>query len=223
MTIPIFHPADSLSLSLFYLFSLVMLVVCARTLFKLHRNFFFCYVLYIVVFSALVSSGLVLGHIIPLAPLLFTSVLALALFFAFSKFGTQVSTQYSLALLIGLQSFRLPLELILHHWATIGTIPPTMTWTGQNWDVVTGLLSLLTCAFINRSQKLAWTVQIIGFVLLLNVLRVVVLSSPFPFSWPLENPIQLVLYFPYALIGPLFVGTALFLHLIVFRKLLTTK
>jgi hypothetical protein len=52
-----------------------------------------------------------------------------------------------------------------------------------------------------------------------NVLRVVVLSSPFPFAWPLANPLQLALYFPYVLIAPLFVGAALAGHLVAFRAL----
>jgi hypothetical protein len=148
------------------------------------------------------------------------SVLIVSLLICFSKLGANISNGFSLAFLIGLQAFRLPLELILHHWADLGTVPETMTWTGQNLDIITGIISLLTIPFLNKSKILAWGVQLIGFVLLLNVLRVVVMSSPLPFSWKLEKPLLLIAYFPFALIAPLFVGTALTFHLLAFRKLI---
>lgn len=175
---------------------------------------------YLGVFSLLVLSGAVKNYPLPLAPLLFLSVAALSVWLAFSTFGKRASEIFSFSMLLGYQAFRLPLEIILHHWAQVGTIPATMTWTGQNWDVVTGIVSLFCFPFLNKNLKLAWAVQILGFVLLLNVLRVALFSMPLPFAWPLENPLQLIFYFPYALIGPLFVGPALCIHLIVFRKLL---
>lgn len=160
------------------------------------------------------------NHFIPAGPILFLSVFTGSIYLAFSKVGTQISDTFSLKFLIGLQAFRFPLELILHHWAETNTIPETMTWTGQNWDVATGVMALLALPFLNKSQKLAWFVQTVGFCLLFNVLRVVMFSSPLPFAWPLQNPLQLIGYLPYALIGPLFVGVALTFHLISFRKLL---
>lgn len=105
--------------------------------------------------------------------------------------------KFSLTSFVGFQVFRLPLELLLHHWANHGTIP-----------------------WVSRFRWIAWSTQLVGLALLINVVRVVVMSSPFPFSWQLENPLQLVMYFPYALIGPLFVGVALAGHLLTFRKLL---
>ena len=121
--------------------------------------------------------------------------------------------------LVGLQTFRLPLELILHHWAEIGTIPKTMTWTGSNIDIVAGIVALLFTPLLRFHKKLVWVPQLIGFFLLLNVLRVVLMSSPFPFSWELETPLLLAMYFPYVLIAPLFVLPAFMAHLLLFKKL----
>jgi hypothetical protein len=142
-----------------------------------------------------------------------------AVFIAVSDAGKKVSQYFSLTALIGFQAFRLPLELILHQWAEIETIPSTMTWTGQNWDILAGIVSLLAIPFLKKSKRLAWAVQIIGFVLLLNFLRVVMMSSPLPFAWELDIPLQLIQYFPYCLIGPLMVGPAMAVHLITFRAL----
>ncbi|MCC2680133.1 MAG: hypothetical protein K0R29_2709 [Pseudobdellovibrio sp.] len=216
-----FTPADSLSLSAFIVFSIIMTALFHYVFQKVKApaRYPLIWWAYVIFFSTVVLSGLPGKLIIPVVPLLFATLLGLYLYFAFSTFGKTVSAQFSAAALIGFQCFRLPLELILHQWAAGGTIPETMTWTGQNWDVITGIVSLITIPFLNRSKKLAYAVNILGFILLMNVLRVVVMSSPLPFAWPLNNPLQLVFYFPYCLIAPLFVGPALFGHVVAFRKL----
>ena len=178
------------------------------------------YAMYIVVLGLAVGSGVARQHVIPFVPLLLFVTMGSALFLALTQTGLAMVSTLSLVSLIGFQGFRLPLEIILHLWAETGTVPSTMTWTGQNWDIATGVVSLLSIPFIKRSKAVAWLVQIIGFLLLMNVFRVVLMSSPFPFSWPLENPLQLALEFPYVLIVPLFVAPALFCHLLTFRKLL---
>jgi hypothetical protein len=218
-----FHPADPISLAAFSVFAAVMFVIIVsavrRTGYR-SKKFVVCFVGYLFLFCGVVASGLPARFAIPFIPLLFLSIIVGAIAFAFSRYGQTVAQDFSLVALIGFQSFRLPLELILHHWADIGTVPATMTWTGQNWDILAGVLSLLGIPFVNKSKGVAWAIQVIGFLLLMNVIRVVILSSPFPFAWQLENPIQLVAYLPYALIGPLFVGAALAGHLVTFRKLL---
>lgn len=217
----VFNHADFISQSLFSLFSVLMTGLVIFTLKKagVNKYIVFSFLGYLIVFSAVILLKLPETHFLPVAPLLILSVFAGSAYFSFSKVGLQIGDTFSLRYLIGLQSFRLPLELILHHWVEIKTIPETMTWTGQNWDIVSGVVSLVAIPFVKKSYKAAWLVQIIGFALLLNVLRVVFMSLPLPFAWPLENPLLLILYLPYAFIGPLFVGVALTFHLIVFRKL----
>jgi hypothetical protein len=149
------------------------------------------------------------------------STFTFCLLFSFSKFGKELGSFASFRILIGIQIFRLPLELILHHWGNNGTVPVEMTWSGQNFDIIAGIVSLVALPFLNTSVKVVWATQLIGFGLLLNVIRVAIFSSPFPFSWPLENPLQVIMYFPYALIVPVFVGIALICHILIFRKLLS--
>lgn len=202
----------------FFMFSLLIyLVKIIGYRFKLFLGLF---VSYLAIFTIVVLSGLPQKYIIPFMPLLFLSVLVGSVCFALSDFGKAISQKYSLMILIGIQGFRLPLELLLHHWAGIGTVPSTMTWTGQNWDILSGILALVSIPSLGKNYKIAWFVNVCGSFLLINVLRVVIMSSPFPFSWKLDNPIKLILYLPYAYIGPLFVGFALAFHIIAFRKLL---
>ncbi|MBK7893022.1 MAG: hypothetical protein IPJ84_19855, partial [Bdellovibrionales bacterium] len=103
----------------------------------------------------------------------------------------------------------------------------TMTWTGRNFDVAAGLLSFLTLALMRlrptEVRRLAMIFNVIGFLLLLNVGRVAMLSSPLPFAWSLETPLQLVMHVPYFLIAPICVGGALVAHVVLFRKLIGTR
>ncbi len=66
---------------------------------------------------------------------------------------------------------------------------------------------------------MAWIAQLVGVVLLANVMRVVVMSSPLPFAWQVEPPLRLIEELPYALIGPLFVAPAVAAHVIAIRQL----
>lgn len=127
-------------------------------------------------------------------------------------------------LLVGVQGFRLPLELLLHVWVEAGSIPPAMTWTGQNLDVCTGVLALVAAAGLRwrpGQRWLAWLVQVVGLLLLARVLQVVVRSVPLPWwsDWA-EPPLILVAVPPLSLIGPLAVGSALAWHLLALRALL---
>jgi hypothetical protein len=112
------------------------------------------------------------------------------------------------------------LELILHSWANQGTIPTTMTWTGRNWDIVSGVVALLAAPLAGRSPAAAWLANATGLVLLFNVGRVAVLSSPVPFGWQVTPPLLLAFHLPYALILPVCVGGAVLGHVVLTRALL---
>lgn len=216
-----FQTADPVSLLLFILFSFLMLAAVIKAIHVTSKSKEWLTNFSILIFLYFVSaqSGLVINHFIPFAPFLFLLLFIFSGLFSFSRAGTELAEKLPFALLIGFQGFRLPLELILHHWANLGTVPPTMTWTGQNWDIISGALAIVAIPFVNKNRYIARTVNLIGFILLLNVIRVVVLSSPLPFAWQLEKPLLLIAYFPYNLIAPLFVMPALIGHLITFRKL----
>ncbi len=173
-------------------------------------------------FSLLAISGILERHPLPLIPITFAAMLLPAAGLAFSPWGTRIARQLPLFALVGFHGFRLPLELVLHAWAETGTVPSTMTWTGANFDIVTGLAAVLLAPAAGK-RAIAWFVNALGFVLLMNVLRVVVMSSPVPFGWPVQPKIMLIAHFPYVLIGPVCVAGALAGHIILPRKLLMKR
>jgi hypothetical protein len=169
--------------------------------------------------SAIVYSGALLKYQLPALPLFFVALNLSAIYFGISEIGKSL-TSVPTWMLVVFQSFRLPLELILHNWSQSQTVPETMTWTGQNFDIVTGVLALGAFVPALRVKQFFWVFNLIGIFLLLNVVRVVILSSGLPFSWPLERPLQLALYLPYALIATVCVWSAFVGHIILTRKLL---
>ena len=61
----------------------------------------------------------------------------------------------------------------------------------------------------NRYPRLAWLANVVGFALLLNVIRVAVMTSPLPFAWDVQPRLRLAAHLPYAFIIPLGVSAAL--------------
>lgn len=178
--------------------------------------------LWMVGFSLATWSGVFEAHPFPLVPVAFLLMNLGAVVFAFSRVGRRVAMGLPLWALVGFQSFRLPLELVLHAWSETGTIPVTMTWTGSNWDIVSGVVALVVAPFA-RHRALAWCANAIGLVLLVNVARVAVMSSPLPFAWPVEPKLMLLARFPYNLIGPVCVAGALCGHVLLTRRLITRE
>jgi hypothetical protein len=183
--------------------------------------------LWLMVLSFVVASGVVGRSPMPAVPLFLGASNVGGLLLALSPVGAWLARGLPLWALVGFQGFRLPLELVLHSWGEQGTIPMTMTWEGSNFDVITGLVSLVAAVVVrvygsddSRGQAAAWIANVVGFVLLLNVGRVAVLSSPLPFAWDVSPPLQLAFYMPYALIGPVCVAGALAGHVVLTRALL---
>ena len=172
--------------------------------------------------GAVVGSGALEGSPARL-PLFFVAANAMGIALALSPVGRWLASGLPIAALVGFQALRLPLEIVLHDWAGQGSIPETMTWSGSNFDVVTGVLALGTAVFAGRSRVAAWIVNVVGFALLLNVMRVAMMSSPAPFGWHLPNPLLLPMHLPYAFIVPVCVAGALLGHIVLTRALLGVR
>jgi len=153
-------------------------------------------------------------------PIFFGAILGSAVLLGFSKVGGQLAKSAPLVALVGFQGFRLPLEWVLHVWAEQGVVPGQMTWTGPNIDVVSGIIALLAIPLVLRRPKLAWIPSLVGFVLLLNVIRIVVQSLPTPIQ-RYDEPVLLALSFPEVWIASVCVCGALFVHIVTFRALLS--
>lgn len=156
-------------------------------------------------------------------PLFFGPIVLIALGVGLSPLGGRIAANVPVRFLVLFQAFRLSLELVLHGWALQGTIPETMTWNGQNWDIVSGTVALLCFPWADRHRAVAWFANLVGFALLINVMRVAIMSSPLPFAWDVHPPLVLALHLPYTFIGPVCVGGALAGHIVLTRALLKPK
>jgi hypothetical protein len=170
--------------------------------------------------SLVVATGYISAALMPRLLLFFAACNAIALAVGLSPLGGILARGLPLSVLVGFQAFRLPLEIILHAWAVEGTIPMTMTFNGRNFDIVTGVVAIITAPLAARSRSVAWVANGIGIVLLVNVARVALLSSPLPFAWTVQPPLQLALHLPYAWIVPICVAGALLGHVVLTRALL---
>jgi hypothetical protein len=148
----------------------------------------------------------------------------LALALALSPIGKSLAQALPVAALVGVQAFRLPLELVLHSWYVQGVLPVQMTYSGHNFDIVTGGLAVVVGLFSWRRtppRVLIWGFNLIGLALLVAVVRIALLSSPVPFRSYLEGPpVELAFHAPYTWILPICVAGALFGHVLTFRWLL---
>lgn len=173
--------------------------------------------------SALVLSGRLPSLPLNGLPFFFVPVVVIWTALGLSTVGRHLAASLPLAALVGFQAFRLPLELVLHAWFRQGVIPETMTWSGLNWDILSGIAAVVCAPLSVRHPGAARLANIVGFALLLNVMRVAIMSAPVPFGWDVQPKLLVAYHLPYTLIGPVCVGGALFGHIVLTRALWTRR
>jgi len=177
--------------------------------------------------GVIVRSGILEGAGPPPHILLYlVPTLATAAVVGASSLGARLAT-VPLLWLVGLQSFRLPLELLLHELYLADAVPRQMTWSGLNFDVLTGLSALLICAlgvYRDPPARLVFAWNVMGTVLLITVLAIAVTSAPGPLrAFQAEPPLLLPFHLPFAWIVSVHVWTAIVGHVVIFRALSTRR
>jgi hypothetical protein len=157
----------------------------------------------------------------PFAAFLVT-VVALGPLIALSPLGGALVRRTSLALLVGVQAFRFPLELVMHQAYEEGVMPGQMSYSGWNFDILTGIgAAVLGVALwrwrVPRGVVLAWNVG--GLALLVNVVTIAVLSTPLFRMFGEARLNTFVAYPPFVWLPAVLVLAAWAGHLLVFRKL----
>jgi len=126
-----------------------------------------------------------------------------------------------LAWLIGLQVFRVAVEIFLDLGYRAGFVPMQMTLEGRNWDVLTGLTALPMAWLVAKQKAPRWLIyawNTMGLALLLNVMTIAALSMPTPLRhFQNEPPSTFVTYFPYVWLPTYLVQVAWMSHLLIFR------
>jgi hypothetical protein len=150
---------------------------------------------------------------------------AIAFILGVSRFGRQLSVGLPLGALIGFQAFRLPLEVLLHRAYSDGLMPIQMSFSGRNFDILTGGTAvLITAAMASNfrvSNALLWLWNCMGIALLLNVLAIALLSMPTPIRrFHNDPPNTWIAQPPYVWLPTVFVVLAMAGHIVITRKLL---
>lgn len=186
-------------------------------------------ILYVLFYCLLSYNGffLVFDSIPPRQALVFApSVIAMVLIFGFRQTRNFIKN-IELRYLVAFNIVRVPVEFALHELFLESKVPQMMTFEGRNFDIITGLFSIVIYYLLTyRPQlvttKLLWGYNILGLILLINIVSTALLSVPGPFQvLNYDMPNVGVFYFPYILLPSLIVPTALFTHIVLFFKPLT--
>ena len=156
--------------------------------------------------------------------------LGLALAFGLSRWGRDAAASVSMAALVGLHAFRLPLELVMHRAARLGVMPHAMSFDvgagGVNLDILTGASALVLAVLLARGARVPrsvlWTFNVGGMALLATIVGVSVAASPLVRAFG-DDPAALntwVLFAPYVWLPAVLVPIALAGHVVLTRRLL---
>ncbi len=160
----------------------------------------------------------------PPMALMFVAVFALSLGLGLSRPGERLVRGLPLWVLIGVQGFRLPLELVMHRAANEGVMPHEMSFSGYNFDIVTGTSAILVAALAARNRAPRWLVaawNAYGLLMLLVIAVVAFAASPMVKAFG-DDPRHVnswVTLFPYVWLPAVLVTAAIAGHIVVWRKL----
>jgi hypothetical protein len=156
-------------------------------------------------FAGLMLAVALIGIVVPLSPL-----------------GTLLVRGLPLWLLVGSQVFRFPLELVMHRAYREGVMPVQLSYSGRNFDIVTGIAAGVLGSWLARRPVPRWIVadwNLLGFALLVNVVAVAIVSTP-AFGWfGAERFSTFLTYFPFVWLPAVLVLAALMGHILVWRSL----
>lgn len=196
---------------------------------KRTRSFLLSAVLWQVAVSALAWSGVLAQFDARPPPIVFllACIVVGAQVLARSAFGTTLSEGLPVAALVAFQAFRLPLELLMHVAAIEGVMPLQMTYTGWNFDIVTGASAVVVAALVatgvgGRRLVLAWNA--LGSALLVVIVVIAVASTPLFAAFgdgPALN--TFIAYVPFTTLPTVMVLLATAGHVVLWRRLLAER
>ena len=139
-----------------------------------------------------------------------------------SPLGTLLVRGLPLWALVGFQVFRFPLELVMHRAYLEGVMPVQMSYSGQNYDIVSGITAGVLGLWLGRREVPRWVVaswNALGLVLLVNIVTIAIVSTPV-FGWFGNERLNIfVTYPPFVWLHAILVTAALMGHILVWRRL----
>jgi hypothetical protein len=142
-----------------------------------------------------------------------------------SRIGRRAADTLPLSTLIGLQGFRLPLEIVMHRAGTLGIMPPQLSYGGYQFDIVTGATACLLYGLMRSGLAVPrwalWAWNVWGWWCLFVITLIAVSTSPMLrlFGDDPRNLNTWVLHFPYVWLPVVLVTVAVAGHVMVTRAL----
>ena len=101
-------------------------------------------------------------------------------------------------------------------------MPVQMSYSGYNFDIVTGASALVLSVLLARGKAGTTAVRIwnaVGFLLLVNIVTIAVASLPMFHAFGEDHVNDWVTYTPFVWLPGVLVPAALLGHLLIWRKL----
>ncbi|MBI4818923.1 MAG: hypothetical protein HY791_21810 [Deltaproteobacteria bacterium] len=143
-----------------------------------------------------------------------------------TSIGRAFAKWVPLSALVLSQSFRLPLELVMHRAQAEGVMPPQLSYSGMNFDILTGTFALLLGIWLvlgGAPRAVVWAWNLLGMGMLSMIAFIAIASTPqvaffgseprFINSW--------VGHVPFVWLPTVLVPFAVFGHTVVTRALLS--
>jgi MFS family permease len=147
----------------------------------------------------------------------------IALSLGFSRVGQRLAVGLPLVALVGFHAFRLPLELLMHRAYGEGIMPVQMSYSGMNFDILTGIGALVVAALLAAGRMPLRGVRVwnwLGTALLVNIITIAMLSTPLPIRVFSNEPANVwIAEAPFIWLPTVMVLMALLGHIVLFRRL----
>lgn len=134
--------------------------------------------------------------------------------------------QLPLVALVGFQAFRLPLELMMHAAAGAGVMPSQMSYSGYNFDIISGASAALVALLLALGKAPRWLLlgwNALSTALLGVVLLIAIFSAPPFLAFGREHANTWVAYAPFVWLPTVLVPAAVSGHVLLWRRLLTPE
>ena len=147
------------------------------------------------------------------------------IFLTFSKSLTVILSGIPAQWLVYIQSFRIVVEILLWMLFMDNLLPVQMTFEGRNWDILVGITAPFIgylCFHGNRYRRnLAIVWNVLGLLLLLNILIIAVLSMPTSIRLFMNEPANtIVATFPFVFLPGILVPVAYTMHIFSLKQLI---
>ncbi len=215
---------------LFLVFTLSCIWIVLKGLSKYQvpsRKFLVIVSVWILLLSLLSLSGLLndFSNFPPRMMLVMLVPFTLIVWFVVSRQSNNLLSRVPASWIIKMQGFRVIVELFLW-WAYLDQVVPVqMTFEGRNFDILVGLSAPLVSLWWLKpsNQRLQWVLiwNVVGLILLFNIVVVAVLSMPTPMQYFFNEPANTVVAsFPWVLLPGILVTLAFALHLLSIKQMI---